>query len=397
MGKTIHEQITRLAEFRLTGEWLYQVAFILILTVSFLQTSTYTDFFAPSTLHRILFIGLGLIYFKIIFLDRHHAWSVIGNLCVLAFLFVTWRSSHDFMIVVMGSLILGIRGENFRQIIRLYLIVGTISLIGIFLAAELRIIPNLVFVRDTTNVVRHSFGIIYSTDFAAHVLYLVLAHCYLRFDRLRGYHYFSYLIVAIFVWQTTDARLDALAIVLLVPVVWLGKRAATGHLLARLISGFYWLAPALGSYVVIWLTYFYHPSNHLLEKLNHVLSGRLQFGRMAFERYKITNFGQAVQENGYGAGVGAKQNITNYFFIDSSFLRLLIVFGIIALFVVVVIMMKISWQSIQLNDYALASIMVIVTVSAILEQRLIDIAYDPFLLAFLATSSDQLVLKEKKF
>ena len=130
------------------------------------------------------------------------------------------------MIVVMGSLILGIRGENFRQIIRLYLIVGTISLIGIFLAAELRIIPNLVFVRDTTNVVRHSFGIIYSTDFAAHVLYLVLAHCYLRFDRLRGYHYFSYLIVAIFVWQTTDARLDALAIVLLVPVVWLGKRTA---------------------------------------------------------------------------------------------------------------------------------------------------------------------------
>ena len=141
MGKTIHEQITRLAEFRLTGEWLYQVAFILILTVSFLQTSTYTDFFAPSTLHRILFIGLGLIYFKIIFLDRHHAWSVIGNLCVLAFLFVTWRSSHDFMIVVMGSLILGIRGENFRQIIRLYLIVGTISLIGIFLAAEI-VIPS---------------------------------------------------------------------------------------------------------------------------------------------------------------------------------------------------------------------------------------------------------------
>ena len=58
-------------------------------------------------------------------------------------------------------------------------------------------------------------------------------------------------------------------------------------------------------------------------------------------------------------------------------------------------MTKISWQSIQNNDYALASIMVIVTISAILEQRLVDIAYNPFLLAFLATGTTSLVKKEK--
>ncbi|MBM6754495.1 hypothetical protein H5993_06965 [Lactobacillus alvi] len=396
MGKVI-EKWHRIEEFKLNGEFLYQVAFILILSVSFLQTSTYTDFFVPSTLHRWLFVGLGLIYFKIFFLDRHSFKTICGNLIVLAYLFITWRSSNDFMIVVMGSLILGMRNVNFRQIIRLYLVVGTISLVGIFIDAELGIIRNIVFVRDTTNAVRQSFGIIYSTDFAAHVLYLVLAHCYLAFRRLKWYHYLSYLLLAIFVSLTTDARLDALAIVLTIPVAWIGKRAADGHLGSRLVAGFYWILPILGAYLTIWSAYFYTPGNHILVKLNHLISGRLLYGRVAFDRYPLSLFGQKIHENGWGASLGPMtKDLDHYFFIDSSYLRLLIIFGITALLATLVIMTKLSWKSIQSNDYALASIMVIIMISAVLEQRLIDIAYDPFLLALLAKQSS-LKIKEKNF
>ena len=395
MRQLLLKEWDRFVNFKLTGELLYQVAFIYLVTISYLQTSTYVDFFAPSTLHRLLFIGLATLAFKIFFLDRHNVWSMFGNIFGFGLLLITWRTSHDFMLVVMGTLVLGARGVSFRQIVKLYYLVGLVGLLYIIMSAEVGIIKNLVFVRDTTGAVRRAFGIIYPTDFAAHVLFLVLADAYLAFHRLKWWRYILYMIIAGVVMWGTNSRLDAIAILLIIPITWLGQRAAQGHLISRLVAGFYWPIPILGAYLVIIASYFFTFSNHLFEKVNHALSGRLQFGHTAFVRYGFSKFGQPVQENGWGVGVGAKKVVTDYFFIDASFLRLLIIFGTIVLLVVLLMMTKISWQSIQTNDYALASIMVIVTVSAILEQRLVDIAYNPFLLAFLATGTASMMTKEK--
>lgn len=394
MNELVKTQWDRFTSFKLTGDWLYQVAFVYLVTISYLQTSTYVDFFAPSTLHRLLFIGLAALAFKIFFLDRHNLWSILGNVLGFGLLLITWRTSHDFMLVVMGVLILGARGVNFRQIVKLYYLVGLIGLLYIIISAEAGVIRNLVFVRDTTGAVRRAFGIIYPTDFAAHVLFLVLADAYLAFHRLNWKRYIIYIVLASVVMITTNARLDSAAIFMIVPVTWVGKRASQGHIVSRLVANFYWLLPSLGAYIVICLSYFYYSSNRILEKANQILSGRLYYGKTAFERYGISNFGQTVQEKGWGLG-SKKTTIANYFFIDASFLRLMIIFGIISLLIVLVMMTRISWQSIQANDYALASIIVIVTISAMLEQRLVDIAYNPFLLAFLATGTASMMTEEK--
>ena len=149
MRQLLLKEWDRFVDFKLTGELLYQVAFIYLVTISYLQTSTYVDFFAPSTLHRLLFIGLATLAFKIFFLDRHNLWSMLGNLLGFGLLLITWRTSHDFMLVVMGTLILGARGVNFRQIVKLYYLVGLVGLLYIIISAEAGVIRNLVFVRDT--------------------------------------------------------------------------------------------------------------------------------------------------------------------------------------------------------------------------------------------------------
>ena len=126
-------------------------------------------------------------------------------------------------------------------------------------------------------------------------------------------------------------------------------------------------------------------------KFKHLLSDRLKYGSEAFRRYGTSLLGQHVQEHGWG-GLGG-QNMADhsmmnrYFFIDSSFLRLFIIYGIIVTVVVLIIMTVIVRRSVQNNSYALASVMVIVTVSAIVEQHLLDLSYDPFLIALLANTS----------
>ena len=75
---------------------------------------------------------------------------------------------------------------------------------------------------------------------------------------------------------------------------------------------------------------------------------------------------------------------SKYFFVDSSFLRILILYGVIAFIIVLAILTIISYRSITYGEYALATILVIVAISAVVEQRLVDVSYDPFLIALLA-------------
>ena len=65
--------------------------------------------------------------------------------------------------------------------------------------------------------------------------------------------------------------------------------------------------------------------------------------------------------------------------------------------VVIITMTIVSWQSIKQSEFALASTMVIVTISAIVEQRLLDFGYDPFLIAIFAQCyfSNKLISEEK--
>ena len=121
--------------------------------------------------------------------------------------------------------------------------------------------------------------------------------------------------------------------------------------------------------------------------MNYFLSCRLFLGKLAIDKYGLSWFGSHVIEHGWGGSKGFKMttsNPDNYFYIDSSFLRVAILYGIIALIIIVTIMTIITWRSVHVYRYALASIITLVAISAIVEQRLVDLSFNPFLLALLA-------------
>ena len=92
-------------------------------------------------------------------------------------------------------------------------------------------------------------------------------------------------------------------------------------------------------------------------------------------------------EHSWGGTTGMKMFMgdrSKYFFVDSSYLRILILYGVIVFILVLAVLTIISYRSISNAEYALATVLVIVAVSAVVEQRLVDISYDPFLIALLA-------------
>lgn len=383
VGKKFHE----IGNWRIDGQIIYEIAFAFEFVVAFLITSTYTDYFSNHLLHTLMFAGLALVLLKIfLFDDLDLKWLAIDAI-VLILLLTTWRTSKEFSLFSMGIFVLGARNVDFKRIIKTYFYVGMLLLAFVVISAMGGLIRNLVYRRDMTNIVRQSFGIAYPTDFAAHVLYLILAYAYLKFGKIKWYDYAVFLAAAVFLVKFSDARLSAYAIILSIPVLWIGQRAQTDHLLSRFIASFYWTVPILSAYLVIIASYFFTPSNKILTKVNNASSGRLFLGHKAISEYGFSMFGKQIIEHGWGGANGLKmsQNApANYFFVDSSFLRMTILYGIIMAIIILLAMTKISWESFQKGSFALASIIVIVSVSAMVEQRLLDLAYDPFLIALLA-------------
>lgn len=375
----------RLINLELDGQILYEVAFAFYFVIAFLQTSTYTFYFPGNLLHQIAFIPLAIVLFKIIFFDSNTIRKITVNLLVLAILFITWRTSGEFILFPMGIFVLGARNVDFKKIIYLYLTLGTILLAFIFFTSLIGLTKNLIFHRGI-HTLRRAFGIIYPTDFAAHILYLVLAYCYLYFNKLSWKSYTVFVLLAIFLIKFCDARLNAYALIVVILVMMIGQRAQRGYIVSKTIAIFYWVLPVLAAYITMLVSYLYIPNNHLFEKANGLLSGRLFYSHEAIRKYGLTFLGQHIRENGYGAAGGIKKVIidNNYFYIDSAFVRLFIIYGIIMALLIIIAMAIISYRSIQKADFALASIMIIVTISAIVEQRILDFGYNPFLIAIFA-------------
>ena len=214
----------------------------------------------------------------------------------------------------------------------------------------------------------------------------MLAYCYLYFNKLSWKSYTVFVLLAIFLIKFCDARLNAYALILVIPVMMIGQRAQKGYIVSRAIAIFYWVLPVLAAYITVLLSYLYAPSHQLLEKMNGLLSGRLFYSHEAIKKYGFSLLGQHIHENGYGAADGIKKTIigNNYFYIDSAFVRLVIIYGIIMALLIVITMTIISYRSIQRANFALASIIVIITISAVVEQRLLDFGYNPFLIAIFA-------------
>lgn len=378
----------KLGKLATNGQLVYEIAFVFYFTDFFLQFTTYMNFFASNTFHMISYIALGLVIFKLFFIDQQTNRDFLINLLVLGLLVLTWRTSEDFMLFAMGIFILGAREVDFKKIIYLYFYIGLIVLLFVVISSLTGIIQNLVYRREqTTGTIRQSFGVVYPTDFAAHVLYLALAYCYLYFTRLTAKSYIVFCLLAALLIYYCDARLSAVALLLLIPVTMIGKNAQQGKRLAKKIANYYWTIPILSAYVMFLLTYFYRQSNPLLQKINSLLSGRLALGERGFNQYGFSILGQHMVERSWGGTTGMKMFMTDqskYFFIDSSFIRIMILYGIIAFVLILGIMTIISFRSVSFGSYALATILVIVSISAVVEQRLLDISYNPFLIALLA-------------
>ncbi len=374
---------TLLADER-TGAQIYLVAFAVFLCGECLGT---TMFQIPGRVFVVVkAVAIVLIAVKIILFDQYRArsfWVMVCLLALGALIIVSSGYTEAFCWICM---VVGAKNVPFKKILQIYLIISVSIVLLAFCASLLDVIENLQYERDDGYVVRNSFGILYTTDFASHIFSIVLVAFYLLKDRLRIYHYVVAIVLAVLVYRFCDTRVDVICIFILIGAFIVVNLWDRGHLLSKKFRTgekntllFRWCMPIFAG-IMLALTALYSSDNRIIYRINTVLSDRLMYGKQGLSRFGLTLFGQYAPMEGNGSTV---VHLKDYFFVDCSYEYVLIRYGLIFLLVVLAVYV-LCCRKFRKDYYFLAAVLVI-SINCMIAHHLVELAYSPFALALFAT------------
>ncbi len=350
----------------------------------FIEAMKTTLFHENLTFYAIIkTIALLLIALKLALFDR---WKVRGFLsCALSLaitLLVRYASGYYTEPFFWILLIWGARDIDFCKILKVHLAVVFLIFGAAFFSSLAGWIPNLQFY--SAYGVRNSFGIGYPTDFAAYVFFMTATFCYLTRERTKWWMYALCIILGLVTFKYCKTRLDSSCLVALGLLLMITK------MLERVLKGrAEWLKWMLCfSFVALFilvfvLSYNFDPSIEWMRNLDIFFSTRLSLGHSAFESYGLKLFGQYVELHGAGGTTGG---VSNYYFLDSSYMYILFQYGIV--FTVMVISVFVISSIKRREDIFFLVVLLLIAVNATTAHHLTHIQYNPFFMAALAYFKD---------
>lgn len=256
---------------------------------------------------------------------------------------------------------------NFKELLRKIVKINALCIVIIMLLAKFNIIEDLIYQRGDRT--RDSFGFTYVTVFASKVFYTVAAYLYVRGKKVNYKDAIGVGLIALFIQYFCYARLSVCAMLLLLMAVFIAKyipKLVLNKWIGLVVKNSYWLL----AMIIYFLSYTYK-STGIYAKLNHLLSGRLQLGHTALERYDIKVLGQYIYQKGNG-GSTTPVPAHEYFFIDASYLRILLMYGLV-IFVLFGIIFYFNFRSAyRVQDATFIAILLVIMITGSIDENLLS-------------------------
>ena len=329
--------------------------------------------------------GLFLILVKISVFDKYTAkkWFVLFCLAGLFFVsayYSTYKFLLEYVIVVMGF-----KDVDYKKIINYFIVICASSLFFTIVCCKLGFVRNVInYRRDGT--VRQSLGIVYPTDFAAFFFYLVAAVICIK-DSITDKETAVFFIGLLILYKITDARLDCLLILLLFIVFKVLPHIDVKIYEQKTVKRIIYSLFILCSIVMVLLTSAYDGKNKYINKIDSLLSNRLYYGKQMLDKNGIKLFGQEVKERG-----GHEGDESDYAFIDCSYLKILIKYGLVSYFIVGLCTILMINKLYEKKMYKMIVVFAVLLVNSMIAQHYLEIAYNfmiPLLLSHIYKDENQ--------
>ena len=282
--------------------------------------------------------------------------------------------------LVYSMLLVLLVNVDMKVVLRNYVVVAGILVVGVFLLSLAGIVPNLQYNR--AGVIRNSFGFIYPTDFASHCFYLFLAISYLLKDKFIWTRSLFGVLLSAFIIKYCDARLNALSI-LLATVIFIYFYYSNGKKI-KIFALLPYSAVVFAS-VVTYFSYKFSWSNPFLVSINKLITGRLALGRNAFDTFGVHLFGtRNVQFIGSG---GKTESVIGYNYVDSSYVQMLFTYGIVPVVLLLIIYVVASRKQYKDGQYLLVAILSLIAFNCMIEAFWFVPTYNIFMFLLFTTNT----------
>ena len=380
---SLRKQSVELLKKYHVDKMLFFLAFTVYIVGHFLSGTMYIYILDKSLPYTIWMVACMLALLKIFLVNVYSDWR---DLCLIVSIgLIVWASSlntNTWDMIYYYVMIVAAQDINFKSIVKVFLATVVTMLIFTIVSAKLGVIAGVTNMRLGSSDLRYALGTVYPTDLAARLFYIELFYIALRKFKLNLPEYITCLSLTVFTYIVTDTKLDVLLMLLLILAVYL--KDAIILLLEKIQN--LGVTLILGSMVVmiIILTYGYSSKMWILNKINNILSGRLSVGHIAFENFNVPFFGQIIEQTGNG---GLHHGVYSYFFIDCSYIRVLMMNGLFSFLILVAFLVILSNKFLNEKAYSLEIALLFVALSSIIDQHLLEISYNCLLLAMFADIS----------
>ena len=393
--KTIDEKARNWGEILFLSFFIPWVGLVILSQTAFYGVYLYKYFSLWEVL--VHFLPILFVSVKVLVFDKIPL--IPKLLLLLGFFAVTaqfFNITFDDDLLLAAVLIVGAYGIDFKKILKIYLLEAVIITVISTIASLVDIIPNITYHKD--GITRYALGSIWCTDYSAKFFFMILICLYLYSKKMRWFHWIGLLALSSGVFAVTFGRLDFVCTILAIAVFFLHEllekkevkfTSIWKNLLEKLSSVF----TPVSALLMTLLTLAYSPSSSIMQKINLILTRRLDLGKSAFSNFGISAIGQDIQWVGMG-GTMINKAPEGYNFVDCSYLNILFTYGVLTVLILIAAHAYMAYAN--RKDHRFVLVIALISLNCIVAHHFIEVAYNPFWAAMFAITPAKLLMEGKE-
>ncbi len=360
-------------------EYLFWIGYAVIIVVGVFATSqfAYEDWWGRT---NTLMIGIGLLLMAIgftFFSTISKRTFLLGVLLIVlcACIYIESHRGKDIVAFVAVAFLGGML--DWRKSIRVFFVAASASVIMVLILYATGVFYPEYIGRTGEDTVRHYLGFTYSAIPANFYFHIVLAYLFLKRQTINLAETIVIMGTNWLLYALTDTNAVFYLITALVGVLWIYRCFPQIFRLKYLKVISIWVVP-ISALAIIGLSYAYTPMSSTFLQLDHLLNNRLSLGYKAIEQYGIHLFGHDVSWTYYTGRYGTNV-YEEYFFIDSSYLNILLTFGLIILVFICVGYMMTGKKLYEEKHYMGCIVFIVFALHCATDHHLFEVRYNPFI------------------
>lgn len=336
-----------------------------------------TQLNGPSGLINLFVLGVVLV--KILLTSVELDVKVLSAVTVIAIGVLTWSVSGASQLLIVVAFVLGSRGVSSKRIALVAFYTIALGVLFVCALCAFGYLPNSVYI-DAART-RHTIGFSYLGMFDLYVLHLALLAIYLKGSSLKLPIVLLFLTLHCFAFSQSVVRGTMIVSLMVWALYFLFIKRKPGIFLLRALGIVAVSAIPLCLLFAVYTAVCYQPGSASWAVVDELFSGRLGLTQKALDTYGFMPFGQTVTWVGRAAVRSGQYSFSQYNYVDSGYLQLLIQFGYFALIVVCAAYIVTAWLAFKKRTGIAIEIWVVaVAVECLIYPNLLLLAYNCLLL-----------------